>query len=75
MIQKATQLQEYMQNLDILTLTNVVRAFNSYFTLINIAEELYQHINRRQRVKQGGPLWKGSFDEAIRDLNNLSSEK
>ena len=70
---KATQLQEYMQNLDILTLTNVVRAFNSYFTLINIAEELYQHINRRQRVKQGGPLWKGSFDEAIRDLNKVKN--
>ncbi len=67
---KAVELREYMQNLDISTLTDVIRAFNSYFTLINIAEELYQHINRRLRVKQGGPLWKGSFDEAIRDLSD-----
>ena len=70
---KAADLQAHMSALDVATLTNVIRAFNSYFTLINIAEELYGHIDRRQRVREGGPLWRGSFDEAIRDVNHNSN--
>ena len=69
---KAHALQAFMSSLDISTLTNVIRAFNSYFNLINIAEELYQHIDRRQKVKQGGTLWRGSFDRAIRDVSQNS---
>ena len=71
--EKAKQLQAHINSLEISTLTNVIRAFNSYFTLINIAEELYQHIDRRQKVKQGGTLWRGSFDQAIRDVSQNSN--
>ena len=70
--EKAQTLQTFMSSLDVDTLTDVIRAFNSYFTLINIAEELYQHIDRRQKVKQGGTLWRGSFDQAIRDVSQNS---
>ena len=73
--EKAQALQAYMSGLDVDTLTNVIRAFNSYFTLINIAEELYQHIDRRQKVKRGGTLWRGSFDQAIRDVSQNSDAK
>ena len=72
---RAQKLQAYMHSLDIDTLTNVIRAFNSYFSLINIAEELYQHRQRREKVRQGGPLWPGSFDEAIRDISQNSDAK
>ena len=72
---KAQALQAFMSSLDISTLTNVIRAFNSYFTLINIAEELYQHIDRRRKVKRGGTLWRGSFDQAIRDVSQNSDVK
>ena len=73
--ENANKLQAFMSTLEVCTLTNVIRAFNSYFTLINIAEELYQHIDRRQKVKQGGTLWRGSFDQAIRDVSQNSDAK
>ncbi|MHB8747433.1 MAG: phosphoenolpyruvate carboxylase, partial [Gammaproteobacteria bacterium] len=50
--------------------THVVRAFNIYFSLVNIAEEAYQHRLRRRQVRGGGPLWTGSFDATLRDLRN-----
>jgi phosphoenolpyruvate carboxylase len=49
-------------------LSHVVRAFSAYFNLANIAEENFQHALRRQRVRQGKPLWRGSFDETLRAL-------
>ncbi len=46
--------------------THVVRAFSTYFSLVNIAEEAFHHRERRRRVRHGGPLWTGSFDETLR---------
>ena len=49
-------------------LNHVVRAFNAYFNLANIAEENFQHQSRREQVRRGKPLWRGSFDETLREL-------
>ena len=49
-------------------LNHVVRAFSAYFSLANIAEESFQHQQRREQVRSGEPLWRGSFDETLRAL-------
>src|SRR5690625_610378 len=49
-------------------LAEVARAFGIYFLLVNIAEELAAHAARRKRVGEHGPLWKGSFDYALRQF-------
>ncbi|MFT7530528.1 MAG: phosphoenolpyruvate carboxylase, partial [Gammaproteobacteria bacterium] len=66
--ERSESLSSYIQAMDTDTLTDVIRAFNAYFSLTNIAEELYEHFNRRERVQQGGPLWHGSFDDVIRQV-------
>ena len=65
---KRRELAEFISTLDPETLTHVVRAFSTYFSLVNIAEEAYQHRQRRLQVRAGGPLWTGSFDATLRDL-------
>jgi phosphoenolpyruvate carboxylase len=63
---KRAQLRRVIERLDPEMITHVVRAFNIFFSLVNIAEEVYHHHQRRRRVRAGGPLWRGSFDEALR---------
>ena len=46
----------------------VVRAFSSYFKLVNVAEESFAHRNRRRMLSHGMPLWEGSFDRTVADL-------
>lgn len=46
----------------------VVRAFNSYFKLVNVAEESFAHRNRRRMLSHGMPLWEGSFDRTLAEL-------
>lgn len=46
----------------------VVRAFSSYFKLVNVAEEAYAHRNRRRMLSHGMPLWEGSFDRTLGEL-------
>jgi phosphoenolpyruvate carboxylase len=46
----------------------VVRAFSSYFKLVNVAEESYAHRNRRRMLSHGMPLWEGSFDRTLAGL-------
>jgi len=48
------------------TLGDVVRAFSIYFVLVNIAEEAFQHRQRRRIAGKGGELWEGSFDHTLR---------
>ncbi|MFN2309437.1 MAG: phosphoenolpyruvate carboxylase [Gammaproteobacteria bacterium] len=55
-----------IDNLDPQLLTHVVRAFNVYFSLVNIAEQAFQHRQRRRELSSGGPLWLGSFDHTLR---------
>ena len=51
-------------------LTDVVRAFNLYFSLVNIAEESFQHRQRRQQARRHGPLWLGSFTQTLQEFHN-----
>jgi phosphoenolpyruvate carboxylase len=46
----------------------VVRAFSSYFKLVNVAEESFAHRNRRRMLSHGMPLWEGSFGHTIGDF-------
>ena len=63
------RLSRTINELDPDTLNHVVRAFNLYFSLVNIAEEAIHHVERRRQARQGGPLWRGSFDHMLRDFH------
>jgi len=64
------RLEKIIESLDAETLTHVVRAFSIYFSLVNLAEESFQHQARRAQVYRGGPLWKGSFDATLREFHD-----
>ena len=64
------RLEKIIESLDAETLTHVVRAFSIYFSLVNLAEESFQHQTRRAQVYHGGPLWKGSFDATLREFHD-----
>ncbi|HFD81567.1 MAG TPA: phosphoenolpyruvate carboxylase, partial [Gammaproteobacteria bacterium] len=51
------------------TLTHVIRAFNLYFSLVNIAEEAFQHKERRRQAHRGERLWRGSFQHTLREFH------
>ena len=63
------RLMELIERLDPGTLEQVIRAFNIYFALVNIAEETFAHRWRRRQMATGGPLWMGSFDITMRELH------
>lgn len=67
--QKRARLLKIINSLDADTLSHAVRAFSIYFSLVNIAEEGYQHDQRRRSIRKGGPLWRGSFDSTYRQLH------
>lgn len=67
---KRQRLAKIIDTLDAETLIHVLRAFNSYFSLVNIAEEAFQHRQRRRQLRAGGPLWTGSFDDALRQFQS-----
>ncbi|OOZ41810.1 phosphoenolpyruvate carboxylase [Solemya pervernicosa gill symbiont] len=69
--QLRSRLNHLIKDLDPETLTHVVRAFNTYFSLVNIAEEAYQHKRRRQQVRSGGTLWTGSFKRTLEEFTEL----
>jgi phosphoenolpyruvate carboxylase len=56
---------------------HVVRAFSIYFSLVNIAEEEFQHKQRRSEVSPKGFTWKGSFHNALKDFQqkDVSAEQ
>ena len=51
-------------------LIGVIRAFNLYFSLVNIAEESFQHEQRRRQVRKKEPLWVGSFAQTVQELHD-----
>lgn len=59
------------------TASQVVRAFQIYFNLVNIAEEVFRLDQRRQTGQRGGPLWPGSFHDTLYTLkqNGVSAEE
>jgi phosphoenolpyruvate carboxylase len=63
---KRAALARLIRRLDPDIVTHVVRAFSSYFSLVNLAEEVFQHELRQRQRRAGKPLWTGSFEEALR---------
>jgi phosphoenolpyruvate carboxylase len=51
-------------------LSQIIRAFNIYFSLINIAEEAIALRERRQAVQQGAQMWPGSFHDTLLTLRD-----
>ncbi|QKT04535.1 phosphoenolpyruvate carboxylase [Ectothiorhodospiraceae bacterium 2226] len=72
---KRARLSKLIERLDGTTLTHVARAFSTYFSLVNIAEEAYQHHQRRRQIRIGGPLWTGSFDATLRELKERGVDR
>ena len=67
------RLARFIEGLSSESLVHIVRAFSTYFSLINLAEESYQHHQRRKQVRQvngNSTLWTGSFDTTLRELRN-----
>lgn len=65
---KREQLSRLIDKLDPQTITHVVRAFSTYFSLVNNAEEAYQHHHRRRLIRSGKRLWTGSFESTLREF-------
>lgn len=63
------RLIEIIKDLPADQLTQVVRAFSIYFSLVNTAEEEFQHQQRRRMVRRGLNLWKGSFYDTLREFS------
>jgi len=63
------RLIETIEELPAGQMTQVVRAFSIYFSLVNIAEEEFQHQQRRRMVRRGLNLWKGSFHDTLREFS------
>ncbi len=68
---KRERLMVLIASLDEKTLTQVVRAFSTYFSLVNIAEEASQLHLRRRKMRRGDELWIGSFDSALSDFIDM----
>ena len=69
---KRARLMDLIESLDQATLSQVVRAFSTYFSLVNIAEEASQLQQRRRMMRQKkSELWRGSFDSALADFRRM----
>ncbi len=66
--QRRTELMAMIDAMPATKVELVVRAFSSYFMLVNVAEESFSHRNRRRMLSHGMPLWEGSFDRTLADL-------
>ncbi len=62
---KLNQLRNTIEKLDIDGISGVVRVFNHYFSLLNIAEESYYLDLRRKQAEQGGHYWPNSFHDTL----------
>ena len=71
------ELLQYIESLDADELTLIIRAFNLYFSLVNLAEEEHQHHERQSQLRSDGPLWTGSVLETIKEFKKegLSAEQ
>lgn len=66
--QRRTELMEMIDAMPAAKVELVVRAFSSYFKLVNVAEESFAHRNRRRMLSHGMTLWEGSFDRTLAEL-------
>jgi phosphoenolpyruvate carboxylase len=68
--ERREMLTRTIENLQPDQLSHVVRAFSTYFSLLNIAEENHQHKIRRDLSHESGPNWTGSFQATLRELRD-----
>ena len=68
------RLAHVIDNLSPDKLTDVIRAFNLYFSLVNIAEESFKHRQRRQQARTDGPVWYGSFTRTLQEFKQQGIE-
>ena len=66
---KRQKLAQSLESIEPDNLGHVVRAFSLYFSLVNIAEEAYQHRQRRKIMGRNGPSWYGSFNTTLREFH------
>lgn len=66
------RLLAFIAELDVDTLSLVIRAFSIYFSLVNVAEEVYAHRQRRRQRATEGPFWAGSFGLTLRELKDAN---
>ncbi len=64
---KREQLSRLINKTDHVTLTHIVRAFSTYFSLVNIAEEDHLHQERR-RMLRSGATWRGGFRDTLKEF-------
>lgn len=62
---KRRQLTDLIDRQEPEALNQIIRAFNLYFSLINIAEEAIALRERRRAVQQGAQMWPGSFHDTL----------
>ncbi|BCN92939.1 phosphoenolpyruvate carboxylase [Thiomicrorhabdus immobilis] len=54
------ELKTFIESRSADELNLIIRAFNLYFSLVNLAEEEHQYHERQSQLKSDGPLWTGS---------------
>lgn len=59
------ELTEFIEAKSAEELSPIIRAFNLYFSLVNLAEEEHQYHERQGQLKLDGPLWTGSVLNTI----------
>jgi phosphoenolpyruvate carboxylase len=67
---KLNQLRSGIEKLNLDAISGVVRVFNHYFSLLNIAEESYYLGLRRHQAEQGGHYWPNSFHDTLLTFKN-----
>ena len=67
---KLKQLRTGIEKLNLDAVSSVMRVFNHYFSLLNIAEESYYLDLRRQQAEQGGHYWPNSFHDTLLTFKN-----
>jgi phosphoenolpyruvate carboxylase len=61
-------LMERIDDLAPESLSQIIRAYNIYFSLVNIAEEAYNLAERRKAGGAGSHMWDGSFHDTLLTL-------
>ncbi|MBM4202127.1 MAG: phosphoenolpyruvate carboxylase, partial [Gammaproteobacteria bacterium] len=63
--QQRRQLMETIESLSPEALSQVIRAFNIYFSLLHVAEEVFALQERRRDTNPHSHLWRGSFHDTL----------
>jgi len=59
------ELTAFIESLSVIELAPIIRAFNLYFSLVNLAEEEHQYHERQSQLQSDGPFWTGSVLNTI----------